>query len=196
MVLEGQSPQYRSRAQDLAIDGLISHDDLRERLTGIRRGKEAAARELEAAKNKKEHIEELKSHRRYLFDRYADGLALNFRYFPPDERHRIYKKTGLTVRVRPDGTLEVEGRFDVNVLPNNALVAYYCSQWASVMSTTRFLDDAPPPPSGSTPLGDFRQLREKRSREKARRTDEPPQKEPNAESDGSKLETPSTRRSG
>ena len=185
-----------SRAQDLAIKGLISHDDLRERLRGIRRDKEAATRELEAARNKKEHIEELKSHHRYLLDRYAEGLAWNFRYFPPDERHRIYKKLGLTVRVRPDGTLEIEGTFDVKVLPNDAMAAYYCSAWAQVMSTTRFLDDASPPPTGSTPLGDFLRLREMRSREKAHRTDESPQKGPDAEGHGCKSETSSTRRFG
>jgi site-specific DNA recombinase len=184
-----------SRAQDLAIEGLISHDDLRERLAGMRREKETAKRELEAVKNKKEHIEELKSHRRYLLDRYAAGLALKFRYFPPDERHRIYKKLGLMVRVGPDGTLEIEGTFDVNVLPNDAMVAYYCSAWAQVMSTTRFLDDAPLPPTGSTPLGDFLRLREMRSREKAHRTDKSPQKGPDAEGDSCKSGTSSTRRS-
>ncbi len=179
--------------QDLAIEGLISHDDLRERLVGIRCDKEAAARELEATKNKKEHIEKLKSHRRYLLDRYADGLASDFRYFPPDERHRIYKKLGLTVRVRLDGTLEIEGTFDVNALPNEAMAAYYCSARAQVISTNRLLDDAPPPPTGSTPLGDFLRLREMRPREKAHRTDESPQKGSDAEGDGCKPETSSIR---
>jgi len=154
------------------------------------------ARELEAARNKKEHIEELKSNRRYLLDRYADGLALNFRYFPPDERHRIYKRLGLTVRVRPDGTLEIEGTFDVNVLPNDAMVAYYCSAWAQVMSTTRFLDDAPPPPTSSTPLGDFLRLREMRLQEKPRDTGEHPQTDLGNAGDRSKSGTSSTRRSG
>ena len=65
-----------SRAQDVAIEGLISHDDLRERLVGIRCYKEAAARELEAAKNKKKHIEKLKSHRRYLRGRSRVGLPV------------------------------------------------------------------------------------------------------------------------
>lgn len=180
-----------SRAQDLAIEGLISYDDLRERLVVMKRDKEAAARELE---KQKEHIEELKSHRRYLLDRYAEGLAWNFRYFPPDERHRIYKKLGLTVHVGPDGTLEIEGTFDVNVLPNDAMDAYYCSAWAQVMSTTPFRDDAPPPPTGSTPLGGFLRLRKMRLREKAHRTDESPQKRPDSEGDGCISGTSSTKR--
>ncbi len=48
---------------------------------------------------------------------------------------------GLTARVYPVGTLEIEGTFDVNVLPNAALVAFYCSAWAQVMSI---------PPASST----------------------------------------------
>jgi hypothetical protein len=162
----------------------------------MERDKEGAARELEAARKQKEHIEEMKSHRRYLLDRYAEGLAWNFRYFPPDERHRIYKKLGLRVHVGPDGTLEIEGTFDVNVLPNDTMAVPYCSAWAQVMSTTRFRDDAPPPPTGSAPLGDFLRLREMRSREKLHRTNDPPQMRPDSEGDGRREATSTTRRFG
>ena len=63
-----------SCAQDLAIEGLISRDGLRERLAAMRRDREDAERELEAVKNRKERVE-LTKHRRSLLAHYAEGLV-------------------------------------------------------------------------------------------------------------------------
>jgi site-specific DNA recombinase len=108
-----------SRAQDLAIDGLISKEDLHKKTVQIELNKETAERELEALKDEQKRLQELRWARALMLHLYTRGLMANFDHISPHERHDIYKKLKLRVRVHPEGTLEVEGSVDANMLPTD-----------------------------------------------------------------------------
>ena len=97
----------RSRAQDMAIAGLLCYDELGAKLAVLDETRKTAERELEALRNHQEHIEELERDKDALLEFYA-GLAPEILAgLTPEERHQVYKMLRVRAVVHVDGTLEV-----------------------------------------------------------------------------------------
>ena len=110
--------QKLSRAQDLAIEGLISKEDLRKKSASINADKEVAEQELNTNESQK-RLNKLRDDRLLLLGVYGMGLMIGFEHFSPEERHLIYRKLGLKFSARPDGTIDVEGSLGTNILPTD-----------------------------------------------------------------------------
>ena len=106
-----------SRAQDLAIEGLVSKEQLREKVEALGAEKRAAERELKVLEDRRGHLEQLEQDRRVMLNLYAQGLMGAFDHFPAEDRHEVYKKLKLRALAYRDGMLELAGSFDANVLP-------------------------------------------------------------------------------
>ncbi len=109
--------EQRARAQDLAIEGLLDHDELRAKLAALEEARETAQRELKTLSRYRERVQELERDRDALMKRYAGMMPEVLDTLSPEERHRIYKMLGLRVVLHPDAPLEVSGTLgdDLNV---------------------------------------------------------------------------------
>jgi len=61
----------RSGFQDMAAEGLITFDELREQLTTLEEAREAAKRELEAVGKRRERVEQLEGDKEALLEHYS-----------------------------------------------------------------------------------------------------------------------------
>lgn len=106
-----ETDRKRSRYQDMAAEGLISFDELREKITGLEDVRKTAERELEALKNERKRIAELEQDRDALLDSLMQIGSEALDTLTPNEKHQVYRILQLKVIVREDGTPEVSGAF-------------------------------------------------------------------------------------
>jgi site-specific DNA recombinase len=101
-----EADRQRSRAQDLAIEGLIGHDELRAKLASLEETRETARRELALLDDRREKIAELEADRDALLDHLESVAPEELIALTPEERHQVYKVLGLRVIAREDGNHE------------------------------------------------------------------------------------------
>ncbi len=107
----------RSRYQDLAADGLMTREELAEKLRVLDINKAAAEQHLADATSAESRVNELQATKRAILSAYANGILYDgIRYFTPQMRHDIYDALGLRVTVQTDGTLSVDYHVDANVI--------------------------------------------------------------------------------
>ncbi len=109
----------RGGYQELAAKGLMTLEELREKLAELEATKRTADRELATLTNRRESIEMLERDKDALLESLVamtpeaiDGLA-------PEERHRIYKIMKLRASALLDGGIEING----NIAPANEVDA-------------------------------------------------------------------------
>jgi site-specific DNA recombinase len=101
----------RSRYQDMAAEGLITFEELGEKLIVLEDARKAAKLELEALKGKRDRIVELEHDRDALLDSLIQIGAEALDALTPAERNQLYRILRLKVVLRKDRTLEVSGAF-------------------------------------------------------------------------------------
>ena len=107
-----ETDRMRSGYQDLAVKGLLTFEELEEKLRGLEETRKTAERELETLRSRRERIEELERDKENLLESYA-GMAQEALGSPlPEERHQVYKMLRLRVVAHVDRTLEVSGVFE------------------------------------------------------------------------------------
>jgi hypothetical protein len=97
--------------QDLAARGLLTYEELGEKLTALEETRSVARRELESLKGRSERLENLKRDRDAVLEAYANVTAEALEELSPEERNKLYKILRLRIALRDDGTLEVSGVF-------------------------------------------------------------------------------------
>jgi hypothetical protein len=102
-----EADRQRARAQDLAIEGLLSHEELRAKLAALDETRAIAERELEAFKGRREYLEDLERDKDTLLETYATLAPEALDSLAPEERHKLYKILRLRAVVGLDGTLEL-----------------------------------------------------------------------------------------
>ena len=110
--------RQRARAQDMAIQGLLSYDELRVKLASLEETREAAEQELATLKNQREHIAELERGKEAVLEHYATIAPEALNSLASEERRHLYKLLQLKALQHPDGSMEVE----VSGLPGPELV--------------------------------------------------------------------------
>ena len=103
--------QMRSGYQDLAAKGLMTFDELGEKLQGLEKTRETAEGELEVLRSRRERIEELERDKEILLKSYASMAPEALDSLLPEERHQVYQMLRLEVVAHVDSTLEVSGAF-------------------------------------------------------------------------------------
>jgi hypothetical protein len=99
----------RGGFQDMAAEGLITFDELRVKLAGLKEDLERAQRELETLAQRQQRIERLEEDARQVMRSYAGMVPENLRTLGPKERHEVYRMLRLRVAAYPDGTLLASG---------------------------------------------------------------------------------------
>ena len=95
--------------QDMAAEGLITFDELREKLIALEENRETARRELEALDRRQERIEDLERDRDALLDSLVAVSPDALEALASEERLNLYQMLGLRVVLRQDGGLEASG---------------------------------------------------------------------------------------
>jgi DNA repair exonuclease SbcCD ATPase subunit len=93
----------------MAAEGLLTFDELRDKLAVLEETRETARRKLRDLEVRRERLAELERDRETLMERYAGMVPDALDTLSPDERHRVYKLLKLGVNLDADGTLEVSG---------------------------------------------------------------------------------------
>jgi hypothetical protein len=97
---------------DLAADGIMGREELREKLSALEEVRKTAKRELEAILSREVRLEALERDKDALLEYYAEMTPDALDSLTPEERHRVYGMLGLGATITMDGTLEVSGTFD------------------------------------------------------------------------------------
>jgi hypothetical protein len=101
-----EADRQRPRAQALAIEGLLTHDELRAKLAALDETRETARRELALLDDRREKMAELEADRDALLDHLESVAPEKLDTLTPEERHEVYKVLGLRVIAREDGNHE------------------------------------------------------------------------------------------
>ena len=104
-----EANEKRRRYQEMAAEGLIDFDELREKLFELDEQKKLAEREIDALQEKEQRLDQM---RRDKDDLLNDLVAMTPRLIdelPSEEKLRVYEMLGLRVTSEEDGTLEITG---------------------------------------------------------------------------------------
>jgi hypothetical protein len=112
--------RLRGGYQDLAAKGLMTFEELEEKLRELEETRKIAERELEALRTRRERIEELERDKEGLLESYAGMAPEALGSLLPEERHQVYKMLRLKVIAHVDHTLEVNGVFTGDLCVSNA----------------------------------------------------------------------------
>ncbi len=104
-----EADKRRRGFQEQAAKGLMTLDELENRLKEIEETRETARAELAILAESRQRLEELERDRDALMERYAGAVPEALETLTPDERHRAYKMLRLKVLAYPDSRLEVNG---------------------------------------------------------------------------------------
>jgi len=104
-----ESGRKRVRYQEMAAEGLINFEELRERLSALEEARGVAERELRELRRRTERLERLERDRDGLLESYAGLVPQAIDDLSSGERHRVYRMIGMRARLDPDGSLELGG---------------------------------------------------------------------------------------
>ena len=100
--------EHRKLSQKMAARGQLDLDALDELVAELKEERATAERELEAARGRKERIEELENERKIVLAWYSGFAAADLNDFAPEERRYVYRGLGLKATVDKDGRMEVK----------------------------------------------------------------------------------------
>jgi hypothetical protein len=101
--------RMRADYQELAAKGLMTLDELGERLEQLDETRNTAYRELEALETRRERIESFERDRDSLLESYAGLMSEALDALLPEKRHRVYRMLRLKAMTKSRGDLEVTG---------------------------------------------------------------------------------------
>jgi hypothetical protein len=104
-----EAGRKRARYQDMAAEGLIDFDELRERLATLEDARKTAEQELRALHRRTEHLAQLERDRDTLLESYAGLMPEAIDALGPQERYRVYRMIGMEAHLATDGSFELSG---------------------------------------------------------------------------------------
>ena len=99
----------RARAQDLALDGLLTREELRAKLSELDEAREAIEKEIEAYAQRAEMLKTLEQDRDATLAAFVESMPEELDRLAPEERHRIYKMLRLRIDVEGEGRTKISG---------------------------------------------------------------------------------------
>ena len=104
-----EADRMRAGYQDLAAKGLMTHEELGEKLERLKEVRETAERELETLLDRRERVERLERDKDELLNSYTKVAPEALDSLSSEERHRLYTMLRMKVTANPDRSLEVSG---------------------------------------------------------------------------------------
>jgi chromosome segregation ATPase len=101
--------RMRGSYQEMAAKGLITFEELEEKLLSLEETRRTAERELQALRGHRERLEELERDKDALLESYAGMAPEALGNLTPEERHQVYKMLKVRVIAHVDGTFEFNG---------------------------------------------------------------------------------------
>lgn len=108
-----EADRMRAGYQELAANGLMTLEELGERLGQIEETRNTARRELTTLEGRRERLEQLERDKDTLLENYAGMVPEALGELTGEERHRVYKMLKLGVAAGPNGQVEVTGALGV-----------------------------------------------------------------------------------
>jgi hypothetical protein len=102
----------RARFQDMAAEGLITFDELRERLAQLEDNRKVADWELSKLECRRERIAQLEEDKSRLLEDFAGIVPEAVVTLTGEKRQRIYNLLRLRVTIGVDGEIEVRGAIE------------------------------------------------------------------------------------
>ncbi len=100
--------RQRSRAQDMAIQGLLGYDELRAKLASLEETRKTAERELTILRSHQERLAELERDKETVLEYYAAIAPEALASLSSEERKQLYKMLRLKAVQYSDGSVEAE----------------------------------------------------------------------------------------
>ena len=96
---------------DLAAEGIMGREALREKLSALEEVRGTAQRELEALRIRQERLEGVERDKDALLESYAQMAPEALDSLTPEEHNRVYGMLRLRATITMDGTLKLSGTF-------------------------------------------------------------------------------------
>ena len=100
--------RQRSRAQDLAVQGLLDYDELRTKLANLEETRKAAERELATLEDHQERLAKLEGDKEAVLAYYSAMAPEALHSLTPEERQHLYGMLRLRAVQYPDGDVVAE----------------------------------------------------------------------------------------
>jgi site-specific DNA recombinase len=133
----------RSGFQDMAAEGLITLEELREKLADLDDLRETAERELRAIEGRKDALRQLEQDRDSLVAHYATMAPEALDSLSPEERHQLYTILRLRVAADEDRNLTAEGMFGEFSVDNETSTWVTPLRWKAVSRSSGISDRSP-----------------------------------------------------
>ena len=122
----GDCDRKRGAYQDQQAAGLMTLDELADKLRELDKTKATAEEHLADARAGENRVEELRATKRAMLQAYAAGITYDgIHSFPAEMRREIYDALQLKVTVSPDGTPRYQGIADAQVIRLTRAVEEY-----------------------------------------------------------------------
>lgn len=149
-----ETERMRAGYQELAAKGLMTFEELGDRLEELEDARQTAQRELEVLEGKRDELRELERDAAALLETYENMVPEQLEDLTPEECHHIYKMLQLGCLLWPEGPPELTGVFVVYA-PMVCEIESEC--WCLSARTggnrrqrpRRGAPRLPPPPSGA-----------------------------------------------
>jgi hypothetical protein len=92
----------------MAVEELITFEELKERLEGLEEAKKTVQGKLESISLHRQRLDELECSAEDLVRQYAAIVPESLDVISPEERHQLYKTLKMRVLVNAEGTVTVE----------------------------------------------------------------------------------------
>jgi len=115
----------RSRYQEMAVEGLITFDELRAKLADLEETRATSRRELEGLRHRRERVEELERDREALLTQAAATVPKDLETVSGAQRNKLYRMLRLEVSCLSQGGYRVEGAFCTSESLSWAVVEAY-----------------------------------------------------------------------
>lgn len=99
----------RSGYQDLTARGLMTPDELVQKLEALEVTRQTAEQELSRLQDRRRYLEQLEQDKEAILCYYSDMAPEVLDALSSEGRHQLYKMLRLKVSVYPDGRLEITG---------------------------------------------------------------------------------------
>ena len=103
----------RAAFQDMAAEGVISFDELRDKLADLEETRETAERELTTLKNQQKSLEQMERDKEAVLQHYAALAPEALDELSPEERRGLYKMLRLVAFAYPEGSLDTEWEWEL-----------------------------------------------------------------------------------
>jgi hypothetical protein len=104
-----EANRKRARYQEMAVEGLIDFDELRDHLAALNETRKLAEEKLRALQHRTERLEQLERDRDKLLESYADLMPEAIDALSSEERHQVYRMIGMEAHISCDGSFDLSG---------------------------------------------------------------------------------------